>query len=263
MRFKLVVIVTLLFSCRKDKYASVTIFGHGGNGMTIESSIYHDNSLESIKFAIETEGVFGVEIDVQLSKDGDLWLFHDSHLEVETNSTGCIAETLSEDLIDVHYATINQERLVQLKDLPLNSFSGKTLLIDVKFFNDCAGEEIDVPTFINELQSITSNYPQVNFIVLSKSKYWISDFQNAGFNVYYEMEDITEFESLVNEGIHCEGFVLKNSSYSAEDVAFLRQNDKKVIIFDMRAPKPIRQALKKLPDGIITDDIGAALIEKH
>lgn len=263
MRFKLIVLIALLFSCRKDKYSSVSIFGHAGNGMTIQNSIYHDNSLESIQFALETEGVFGVEIDVQLSKDGDLWLFHDGHLDAETNSTGCISEKLSEELLDVHYKTINKERLVQLRDLPLNSFSGKTLLIDVKYFNDCAGEDIDVPVFINELESITANFPQVNFVILSKSKYWVSAFQNAGFEVYYEMESLSEYESLISSGIHCEGFILKNSSCSVDDVAFLRQNDKKVIIFDMRAPKPIRQALKKMPDGIITDDIGAALIEKN
>ena len=263
MRFKLFILIALLFSCRKGNYSSVTIFGHAGNGLTIQNSIYHDNSLESIQFALETEGVFGVEIDVQLSKDGDLWLFHDSRLDNETNSTGCISEKLSEDLIDVHYRTINKERLVRLKDIPLNSCAGKTLLIDVKYLNDCAGEDINVPVFIDEIESIAANNPQVNFIILSKSKYWVSAFQNAGFEVYFEMENLSEYESLINSGIHCEGFILKNSSCTAEDVAFLQQNDKKVIIFDMRAPKPIRKALKKMPDGIITDDIGAALIEKH
>ena len=263
MRFKLIILIALLFSCRKGNYSSVTIFGHAGNGLTIQNSIYHDNSLESIQFALETEGVFGVEIDVQLSKDGDLWLFHDSQLDNETNSTGCISEKLSEELIDVHYRTINKERLVRLKDIPLNSCAGKTLLIDVKYLNDCAGEDINVPVFIDEIESIATNNPQVNFIILSKSKYWVSAFQNAGFEVYFEMENLSEYESLINSGIHCEGFILKSSSCTAEDVAFLQQNDKKVIIFDIRAPKPIRQALKKLPDGIITDDIGAALIEKH
>jgi len=45
-------------------------------------------------------------------------------------------------------------------------------------------------------------------------------------------------------------------------VTKIRQAGKKIYIFEVRSPKGIRSALKKIPDGILTDDIRAAILEK-
>ena len=74
-------LVLLIFSCQKKQdNANTKIIGHGATGLKMQSSFYHDNSLESIHKALETEGCDGIEIDVQLSASGTLWLFHDAEL---------------------------------------------------------------------------------------------------------------------------------------------------------------------------------------
>jgi len=55
------------------------IVGHRGGGRNTERYSYSENSLEIIKFA-EKLGANGVEIDVQVTKDGVPVLFHDSYM---------------------------------------------------------------------------------------------------------------------------------------------------------------------------------------
>jgi len=45
-------------------------------------------------------------------------------------------------------------------------------------------------------------------------------------------------------------------------VNWIKSQNKNVFLFDIRAPKTIRQAMKKQPDVVIVDDVKAALIEK-
>jgi glycerophosphoryl diester phosphodiesterase len=55
------------------------IIGHRGGGRNTERYSYSENSLEMIKYA-EKLGANGVEIDVQITKDGIPVLFHDSYM---------------------------------------------------------------------------------------------------------------------------------------------------------------------------------------
>jgi glycerophosphoryl diester phosphodiesterase len=58
----------LLFSCqKKSRNPDIEVFGHGGFGLEIPSSIYHGNSKESILQALLTKDCDGTEIDVHLS----------------------------------------------------------------------------------------------------------------------------------------------------------------------------------------------------
>ncbi|MBL6845941.1 MAG: phosphodiesterase, partial [Planktomarina sp.] len=88
-----------------------------------------ENSSAAIAAAIS--GGYGIEIDVQLSKDGDAMVFHDYHLNRVTSQNGAIAQKNSEWLSKVTLsggtdtiATLNQT---------LAQISGKVpLLIEIK-----------------------------------------------------------------------------------------------------------------------------------
>lgn len=262
MKFKIVLLLIVLVACKKSKFSSTEIYGHAGNGLNIENSIYHDNSLEAIKFALETEGVKGVEVDVQLSLDGDLWLFHDDVLNNETNGDGCISRMNFDELSQLTYSTVHKEKLIRLKDLPFSSFGTPTFLIDARHYKGCDYSAIDYALFIHELDSIALANPNCQFIVLSKFNDWVTDFQQVGFKVYCEINSKSDFNKLQEIGVNCDGVIVKNANCTKDEVAFYRSNNKKVFIFEVRAPKSIRQAFKKEADAIVTDDIRAALIEK-
>ena len=262
MNYKIFILIVLFFGCKKSKYSNVDIYGHAGNGLNIENSIYHANSAEAIKFAMETEGVKGIEIDIQLSADGELWIFHDDQLSDETNGDGCISNKSFEQLSIVRYSTVHKEKLVRLKDLPFSLYDNKTFLIDARHYNGCSFLNIDFNRFVQELKLIASENANCDFIVLSKYNGWIDAFKLEGFQVYCEINSLNDFNELANSGVDFDGVIVKNSNCSKSDVEIIHANNKKVLIFEVRAPKSIREALKKAIDGIVTDDIRAALIEK-
>jgi hypothetical protein len=99
--------------------------------------------------------------------------------------------------------------------------------------------------------------------VLSKFKGWMPLFNTAGFETFYELNSIEEFSQLLSENIDFDGVIVKNLQFDASQIQQFKGDNKKVIIFDVRSPKQIKKAFKKSPDGLLTDDLRAALIEKY
>ena len=95
------------------------LLGHAGMGLSIENSFYHDNSLESIELALSINGCDGLEVDVQMSLDNSLWLYHDPNLETQTNLNGCISCKTDKELENGRYKTLHKEKLIKLMKLIL------------------------------------------------------------------------------------------------------------------------------------------------
>jgi hypothetical protein len=58
------------------------------------------------------------------------------------------------------------------------------------------------------------------------------------------------------------GIIIRNKAIEISQIESIKSLDKEVYLFDIRSPKSIREAIKKNPNGIITDDIRAALVYK-
>jgi glycerophosphoryl diester phosphodiesterase len=64
------------------------------------SAEFLENTMESFQAAYEA-GADGVELDVQLTRDGEVIIFHDATLERLTNATGWLAEWTAQELATV------------------------------------------------------------------------------------------------------------------------------------------------------------------
>lgn len=81
---------------RIDALAPAANLGHRGTGQTRPGHPYPENSLSSFRAAIDL-GADGIELDVELTADGQLVVMHDATLDRTTNCTGCVsAFTLAE-----------------------------------------------------------------------------------------------------------------------------------------------------------------------
>lgn len=100
------------------------IYGHRG-----AKASYPENTMLSFKKAIEL-GVDGIELDVHLTKDGEVVVIHDETLERTTNGVGWIKDLTLEELKQVsagipftHFlkydSTWNEERIPTLKEVLL------------------------------------------------------------------------------------------------------------------------------------------------
>lgn len=256
-------VLLFLFACQKEKNNSNTkVIGHAATGLKMPSSFYHDNSIEAIHKALETEGCDGIEIDVQLSATGTLWLFHDSELSVETNASGCLNSKSDAELEAIRYQTLHKEKLARFQDIPFHKLMGKTLMLDLRHYNACQETIVTADLVLNRLLQ----YPElqtgnIQVYLLTNYQPWLLEMASAPFEIIYSTETLSEANLILGySSVH--GLMIKNAKITKEEVAQLKDSGKKIIIFEVRSPKNIRKALRKRPDYLVTDDIRATIIEK-
>lgn len=265
MRGKWLFILFVIFSCKKKQdFSSIEVVGHAAMGLENVNSVYHDNSREAIELACSIEGSNGIEVDVQLSKDGELYLFHDDQLDKETNATGCIYDKFNDELTQVRYSTISSERLTKLNQIPLDWLRNKSIFLDIRHYSACQSLEIPIQSMIASINLTQFKNPvgfEVNCILSNAS--WLDTFIEAGFSTYYNVQSYAMCKDAIENHPDIKGFVIKNHEISEQEVSWIKQAGKKVYIFEVRSPKGIRDALGKFPNGVITDDLRATLIEKY
>jgi glycerophosphoryl diester phosphodiesterase len=254
-----------LFACEKqNKAIDVQVFGHAGTGLENLTSPYHANSEEAINYALSIEGCDGVEVDVQVDGDGRLWLYHDEKLETTTDGSGCISNQSTEDLKGLRYTSVNQESLLQLSELNRLRLQGKSLFLDIRHFNYCSQQVVNIEYIINQLITLDFVHPeQFDTYAILLNPQWIKPFHEAGMEVLLHLTTMDNVLNAIELYPMLSGFVLKNKDFSQEEVSQIKDFNKKVYLFEMRAAKSIREALNKKPNGVITDDILTTIIEKY
>ena len=104
--FYILTFCLFLFSCKKEEFKvenlnnnAITLLGHGGMGI---GSTYPMNSYESVLKCLNL-GMDGTEIDIQMSKDSVLVLFHDQEIAGNTNLKGPVNTLNWNELKNLHY----------------------------------------------------------------------------------------------------------------------------------------------------------------
>lgn len=257
--FTYLAILLLAYSCkRKDKFPDIAIFGHAAGGLDMATSPYEENTLESIEYSLSYPEIAGVEVDIQWSKDGTIWLFHDELLETQTSGEGCLHTKTDAELEQVHFKGIQKEQLVRLNDIA-SKISMRKLILDIKIY-DC-GDVLTASAFEDpfiEFNGLIEN-AEVSVIVQDLSK--AAFFESLGWKVYLEVQSADDYMNGINSNIST-GCVIRNTKITKEEVSQIQSLGKEVIIFDARSPKPIRESFRKAPNRFLADDIKATLIEK-
>ena len=250
----------LLFSCQKEnQHTGIEVIGHGGMGLQMSNSIFHDNSLESVLLALNMPGSDGVEIDVQQDVNGVLWLYHNETLNQETTVNGCIFEFSTAELNQVYYNSLNNEKLIKLSELDLTSYPSKKIFLDLRFRRSCNNSYVDPLVLKTALLNLNIHENENIFLIVPSSTF-LPYFENE-FNVLFGTDNYTEALNELTQDSLIQGLVIRNKSIDFNQVQTLKALNRKVYLFEMRSPKGIKSALKKRPDGIITDDLRAAIIE--
>ncbi|MFT4522475.1 MAG: glycerophosphoryl diester phosphodiesterase [Bacteroidia bacterium] len=97
-------ILILIFGCQAPEITSkIWVLGHAGAGFPSIINAHPFNSERSIHQALFLQGADGVEVDVQMSSDGHLVLFHDELLQTSTDAFGYVSNTTLRELIRAEY----------------------------------------------------------------------------------------------------------------------------------------------------------------
>lgn len=244
----------VLLGCNKPVTTATTqVIGHAATGLKMPNAIYHDNSEAGIVYTQNLPFCDGVEVDVRMDKSGELWLFHDETLNPETAESGCIETHGSEALSQFKYRGIHQEPLFLLTAESANIFKGKFTFFDLKPLNACENVLKDPDVFKNAL--IALGLDTASFAVIVPDQTYFHALKDD-FQVFLSIETLSQLTSsfLENEP-KLRGVVIRNRSIRVEEVNFLKSIHKKVVIFEVRSAKGIKEALKKNPHYLLTDDV--------
>lgn len=109
------------------------IFGHRGY-----AALYPENTMISFKEALHA-GADGIELDVQLSLDGEIVVIHDTTVDRTTDGTGSVRELSLEDLKKLNAA--NHSKTVEFAGIPtlrevMQWLSGTNLFLNIELKNE-------------------------------------------------------------------------------------------------------------------------------
>ena len=271
------IICLALFSCRDEEFDilnlnnnKISVIGHGGAGFISPTNNIADNSMKSLALAIEGFNADGIEVDVQMSRDSQLVLYHDKHLRTKTSCMGgSVHDHIWDELKECSYkksyfGAIFVDEKLALLDEPVSKFSKRKTKPEI---------HLDIkPDGFDETRMSQQEY----FNILSRKivqlieKYQAEDWiycgcgnldllklihkQNPRIKLFLEGMNVSEMLEKKAE-LDFFGIVINNNYVSKNDVQLAHRKGVRVAIFNLRALPGNKDGLRKSPDYMITDNI--------
>ena len=251
-------LLTINLSCKKEAdLPDVMVYGHAGTTLYPERWVYPANTVESVMYALDVLDADGVEVDVQMTKDSVLVLYHDGFLDAITNSSGCIAEWNYADLAqtEVYNTKYTIARLDEVIEICLDR--NKKIFLDLKPYNYCDSTNLNYSTFNNSLNQllvdytenecskITVNTRNVDLLMTLSDTFIIKSFESENIDL-----GIAHFQNNVAHEL-CINYSAMTKSNS-ETLINLGIN---FSLFGVKTSNEIKSAMTFLPTKIITDNI--------
>lgn len=213
------------------------IYGHRG-----APAEFPENTLAGFKRAMDL-GVYGIELDVHLSKDGVAVVCHDETLDRTTNATGAIADYTAAELRVVDAG--NGEYVPTL--LEVLEMVGDSLHVDIEVKANAAGAAVleDVKR-VEGLRWLVSSF---DWDVL---KYVRS--RDADADLWVLTLGATEDALDVYEELGATALAIWNNAIDAEIAAFLAEKSIPWWPWTVNDPKRARELFELGAIGICTDN---------
>lgn len=249
--------------------------GHAGMGFASVLNPFNplpDNSMRAIQKALRL-GADGVEVDVQLSKDSVLILYHDNFLGSKTPLSGCIEEKLASEVLgqpyisDFPFNLLHDERIISLDSLfkyakELDTFP--QIHLDFHIFNYCnqkepikhwpiivkalkkSIEKWEVP--VNKIYPASNYQPILKALRESDSRYHLFYEEDSDYNKGLEVVIKNDFDGVL---------IKKKLIPDIEGREKARKFGKEVIYFGGKSKSDIQTMLQSYPNAIQVNNVKA------
>jgi glycerophosphoryl diester phosphodiesterase len=250
------------------KGADVLVLGHAGSGFFSPLNPFNPlppNSKASIIKAIEEHGADGVEVDVQLTKDGVPVLYHDVTLATMTvrqepdtidylNAAEVVGLAYSGGFI---YDLFHQEKIITLEEM-LQLFSTYPALpylhIDLRN-QDGSRHAYYAQTLMAMLRQY--NYPVQKLAFISPNPDFLAAFREVEPKAVLMIDTGGSFEetmqTILERGF--QGICANGRSVSAVQVQQAKQKGLQVVLFGGKSRSRISKMIAMEPDAVQVDDV--------
>lgn len=277
-RFLILALVAIcLLSCQKTTIdpinnlngGVISVIGHGGGGFQSPLNKEPENSLSSINKAIEIYNADGVEVDVQLSKDLNVILYHDDKLETSTNGNGFIYEYNLNELRQLKYdrdfyaKMLLDEHIITLETI-LKRFSQRNikpqLHLDLRpwLFNDTIYNSTEFHNIYTDkiVETINKyNYQNLTYVASGDLELLIKlNQKNPHLKLMLETDNVNWAVEIINKN-NWHGIVAHNDRITKSEITYAHSKNVRIALFDIKIQSDIVDAVNKHPDYILTDNI--------
>lgn len=257
----------------------LVVLGHAGSGFYTPISPFNyrpPSSWRGIRRAL-LRGADGVEIDLQMSRDSVVMLYHDQHLQDGSTGNGCVSEHTAAEITQLRYQggfpydLIQKERpitfdtlLARLNRQPTFPF----IHLDLHEDDQClpAGHQQDrTPLLVRQIARSLARYhvplAKVLFITMEGASVRLARAAMPGVRVGLEIASddfAVGLKTAKAERVHT--VVLDADRVTPEQSAQAHAAGFKVVVFGGRSPKDLRRVLETKPDEIEVDNVKRLLI---
>jgi len=261
--------VLFLYSCTKHieelPPAETKVIGHRGSGKTAISN-YQENTYISVKNAFQK--LHGAEVDVQCSKDGTIWLFHDADLPDNKQGLLCVPGSSDEELIkfanrDTLFTLTKLEEIfvlmTQMENTPF-------LSLDVKghFPNKCF-ESDNAPTgyfdaMVKSLGNLLDKYNLQDYLMVETDyQYFLDEMSKNEPQIDYYLLGYDNFKNVkevaIKKGYDGISYNFKDSDLSKDDIVNARENGLRVQLWTLYNEDDFEYAIKLGADFLQTGNV--------
>ena len=256
----LLIVCFFLLSCAKEEYVidnlnenKIKIIGHAGMGI---ASSYPMNSYESITKCLML-GADGVEMDVQMTKDSVLILFHDkelSHLNSKINDL-LWSKIKNINLSAVPYLNYS---IISLDELfsNINNLHNYYYTLDCKYI-----EEKYEDTYVRVLIQIIEKYKlKENIYIESSNEQFLKKIQqeNPDYKLFIYPNSF-EHGLEVAIDLNLYGITISTAVVTKEQIQLAHRHGIRIAVWNVHSQSENVKAIKKNPDIIQTDNLSHLL----
>ncbi|RIJ43101.1 glycerophosphodiester phosphodiesterase [Pontibacter oryzae] len=259
----------LLYRHDKIEYKGVLVLGHAGSGFLSPMNPFNPlpaNSMASIVKAMEAHGADGLEVDVQLSKDGVLVLYHDTALESMTSGSGLIEDRAASEVVGLKYDggffynLFQDEEIITLEALlqRLATYPELPYLhIDLRNQNP-ERHLYYAQTLMAMLRKY--NYPLQKLVFISPNPDFLLAFREVEPAALLMLDASGDFELTLQEALkyNLGGVCVDGKDATAELVAKSKEQGLQVALFGGKSRSRIARMINMKPDAIQTNNVAAA-----
>ncbi len=243
--------------------------GHAGLGFTSPINPfnpYPTNGITALKKALEY-GADGVEVDLQMTKDSILVLYHDLKLEGSTNLEGCIQEKTWSEIEDAQYELgffydlFHSDKIVRLDSLllrfqALDNFP--YIHFDTRIYNMCA-ENTYSTRMAPVLIRLLSQYqiPINKVLIISSTLPFLKHLQSIDNPYKISYEETEDFDKGLNNVLELgiTSITIKPKLLTKEKVAEAHKNYIEIVTFGAKSRSGNAQLIRLNPDAIQSNNV--------
>lgn len=230
-------------------------YSHAVTGLSNPQSAFKDNTKEGFEYALSFKDLDGIEVDVQMSLDSTLWLFHDVHLEESTSGYGSICDKDDAYLNSVTFK--DGSFLEKLSSVDLSNVQGsKKVILDIKYVGMCGNDLITVSSLINQVSNFI-DHPLIHVQFIINTPQVAEQIHSVGFDVYQDALEKSDIN--VSSSVY-KGWYIRNNNINTNEVIDAQNAGKEIIIYEVYSTGSIKKAIRKGPNALLIEDVKEAVI---